>query len=116
MEVNRQAHADYYLALAEDAEPELGGPQQAAWLERLEEEHDNLRAALRWSLEQAGGDEGGRRKETALRLGTALRRFWVIHGHIREGGGFLEQGLTARRGVVASLPGKGPPGAASLGV
>jgi predicted ATPase len=75
MESTRRAHAAYYLALAEQAELELGGPQQGAWLERLEREHDNLRAALQWSLEQAGNDEarGDKRSlEIALRLGGAL--------------------------------------------
>ncbi len=50
-EMTRQAHAAYYLALAEEAEPEYGGPQQVVWLERLEREHGNLRAALQWSIE-----------------------------------------------------------------
>src|SRR6266699_3734280 len=50
--VTRRGHAAYYLALAEKAEPELGGPQQAVWLDRLEQEQENLRAALQWSLER----------------------------------------------------------------
>src|SRR6266576_2396220 len=68
MESTRQAHAAYYLRLSEDAELELGGPQQGAWLERLEREHDNLRAALQWSLVQG---EAQRSMEMPLRLGGA---------------------------------------------
>ena len=116
MEATRQAHAAYYLALAEAAEPELIGPQQAVWLERLEEEHDNLRAGLRWSLEQAEGEERDQRKETALRLGTALRRFWMIRGHISEGRSFLELALTARQGIAASVRARALQAAASLAV
>src|SRR5438067_9139270 len=52
MEATRQAHATYCLQLSEQAELELGGPQQTAWLEQLEREHDNLRAALQWTVEQ----------------------------------------------------------------
>src|SRR5207247_8128909 len=91
-----QAQAVYDLTLAEQAEQELGGPQQAAWLKRLEREHDNLRAALSWLLEQAGMIEvieGEYNIELALRLGGALRSFWTVHGHISEGRNFLERAL-----------------------
>jgi predicted ATPase len=74
----RTAHADLFLALSELAEPHLTGPDQAAWFDRLEIEHDNLRAALSWT--QADGD-----LDRALRLGCALWRFWVARGHLREG-------------------------------
>jgi predicted ATPase/class 3 adenylate cyclase len=100
MEAMRQAHALYYVALAEKAEPELGGPQQAVWLERLEQEHDNLRAALRWSLER--GAEG-HSSEIALRLAGALRRFWEVRGHWSEGWTFLERALALSKGVTVPV-------------
>ena len=77
-ELTRQAHAAYYLALAEEAEPELGRAQQAVWFDRLEAEHDNLRAALLWSLERE-------KAETGLRLAGALRWFWMRHSYLSEG-------------------------------
>src|SRR6266849_1081637 len=109
MASTRRAHAHYYLRLAEDAEVEIGGLQQAVWLNRLEREHDNLRAVLQWSLEQAGNKEAiesERSMETALRLGGALRSFWVVHGHISEGRSFLERALAAREGIKASVQAK----------
>jgi hypothetical protein len=79
-------HAAFFLALAEEADPELReGVRQWAWLERLEAEHDNLRAALSWSL----NDE----PEQALRLAAALARFWEIRAYFSEGSGWLEAGL-----------------------
>jgi len=74
----RRAHAMYFLALAEQAEAELTGPQQNQWLDRLDVEHDNLRAALAWAEEQG-------EIETGLRLGGALWRFWIMRTHMREG-------------------------------
>src|SRR2546429_3468453 len=109
MASTRRAHAVYYLRLSEDAETEIGGPQQAAWLDRLEREHDNLRAALQWSLEQAGNEEAtedDRSMETALRLGGALREFWRVHGNISEGRNFLERALAASEGIEASVQAK----------
>jgi predicted ATPase/DNA-binding CsgD family transcriptional regulator len=117
MTSTRRAHAVYYLRLSEDAETEIGGPQQAAWLERLEREHDNLRAALLWSLEQAENEEATgeeRSMETALRLGGALRDFWRIHGYISEGRNFLERALAASGGIEASVQAKALIAAANL--
>ena len=77
-ETARHRHRDYYLALAEEAEPKLTGAEQAVWLRRLEEEHDNLRSALEWS--RAGEDP-----EAGLRLCGALQSFWATRGHLSEG-------------------------------
>ncbi len=85
----RERHAGYYLALAEEAEPELKGERQVAWLERLERDHDNLRAAMRWLL-------GRGEPEEAARLGWALWLFWGIRGHFAEGRRWMEQALSAK--------------------
>jgi predicted ATPase/DNA-binding SARP family transcriptional activator len=74
-EAVRRGHRDYFLALAEEAEPLLRGPQQKAWIDRLEREHDNLRAALEWSFTEEGG------AEAALRLTAALGWFWWVQTH-----------------------------------
>jgi len=84
----RQSHADYFLRLAEEAEPHLTGSQQAPWLERLEVEHDNFRLSLE-SLRRA--DRGGEE----LTLVGALMRFWYVHGHLREGSSRCEDALAA---------------------
>ena len=94
LESTRQAHAEYYFHLAQQAESELVGPQATAWLERLEREQDNLRATMQWSLEPAHIQ---RDPELALRLGQALAEFWMVRGPYREGQIFLEQALTANQ-------------------
>jgi predicted ATPase len=76
-------HADYYRGLAEEAEPELRGPDQLAWLARLEREHANLRAAETWLRETGDWAEAGR-------VVGALRHFWVAHSHLSEGRRRLE--------------------------
>jgi predicted ATPase len=73
----RDRHAAYFLALAEPAEAELQGPGQLAWLDRLEVEHDNLRAAMSWLV-----DEGP--LEQAVRLFELSWRFLLLHGHVAE--------------------------------
>jgi len=85
-EAIRCAHAEYFLALAEEAEPELWGPEDAAWLNQLEQEHDNMRAALSWAI-------GHEEAELALRLGGALRWFWNMGGYYGEGRSWLEAAL-----------------------
>ena len=69
---------DFLLRLVERAEPDLTGPQQGAWLDRLEREHDNIRSALHWCVERGSAEEG-------LRLAGALWRFWFTRGHVSEG-------------------------------
>lgn len=110
-EATRQAHAAYYLAPAEQAEPELSGPQQLTWFERLEREHDNLRATLSWLLEQ-GSD--GQSRELALRLSAALPWFWLIRGYVSEGRQWLKRALDEGRGVRSSVRAKALIGAGEL--
>ena len=86
-EATREAHAAWCLAFAEEAEPELTGPDQATWFERLESEHDNMRAALSWA---AAGLE---RAEMGLCLAARLWRYWFVRGHYSEGREWLRQSL-----------------------
>jgi predicted ATPase/DNA-binding SARP family transcriptional activator len=83
----RERHAAWCLDLAERAERELTGAEQAAWLARLEREHDNMRAALSWL--RSSGDI-----QAELLLAGALSRFWYVRGHLREGRSWLEDALT----------------------
>jgi predicted ATPase/class 3 adenylate cyclase len=93
----RNRHRDWYLDFAESAEPKLRGLEQVAWLERLEIEHDNLRAALEWSkVDAAGGD-------ASLRLTAALHQFWHMRGYLAEGRDWLEAALVASENPSASL-------------
>jgi non-specific serine/threonine protein kinase len=100
-------HATHYLALAERAEPELEGPNQAAWYAHLDREHDNLRATLRFAAGQ--GDA-----QTQLRLGGALGLFWLIRGYPREGLGWLEDGLAREDALSAALRAKALSSAGTL--
>ncbi|HEX2184684.1 MAG TPA: tetratricopeptide repeat protein, partial [Chloroflexota bacterium] len=103
----QNAHAAYYLALAEEAEPELNSAAQRAWLNRLEAEHPNLQAVLHRLLER--GD-----RETALRLGGALWRFWLSQGHLSEGRRWLEEALAGGGSASASVLAKALNGAGVL--
>ena len=90
-EAARRAHAAYFLALAERAEPELMGKEPGTWLAALGREVGNLRAALSWALD-ADREPGDERIETGLRLANALARFWDAQGP-DEGRRWLEKGL-----------------------
>jgi predicted ATPase/class 3 adenylate cyclase len=90
----RRRHAAYYLALAEQGGPELRGPRQAAWADRLDREQNNARAALGWAL--AEGEPA-----LALRLAAAQGPFWHMRGHLGEGRRWLEAAL----GPGAPVPG-----------
>ncbi|HVI84343.1 MAG TPA: tetratricopeptide repeat protein, partial [bacterium] len=103
----RTRHRDWCLALAERAEPELRGPEQRVWLERLECEHDNLQAALESSWGARGGAGPG------LRLAGALCWFWFMRGSIGEGRRWLEKSLSANR-RAASIRAKALCGAGIL--
>lgn len=85
-DATRARHAAAYLVLAEAAVPALHSPGQGAWLDRLEQEHANLRAALRWLLAAGGVAQAGR-------LAGALAPFWLARGYISEGRHWLAQAL-----------------------
>jgi len=97
----RRRHALFYLALAEQGEGGLRGPEQAVWLDRLEREHDNMRAALQWACEYAGDLASGA-GALGLRLAGALWRFWHGRGYIGEGRGWLEVLLADAENSVVS--------------
>ena len=82
----RRRHAGFMLMLAEEAGPELKGPRQGEWLGRLEAEHANLRAAMRWLLEKGEA-------EAAARFAWALWLFWFHRGHQDEGRRWIEGAL-----------------------
>src|SRR5207249_2956142 len=84
----RRRHLEHFVTFAEEAEPKLADRDQIAWFARLEDEHDNLRAALSCALET--GDAS-----SALRLVVGIRRFWQIHGYLAEGRESLESALAA---------------------
>jgi predicted ATPase/Tfp pilus assembly protein PilF len=100
-------HAEHFLALAEQAEPNLTGARQEEWLKRLEREHDNLRGALGWAIERQAA-------EVALQLGGALWRFWYTRAYLSEGRRWLEQGLAVSGEVAAAVRAKALAGAGGL--
>lgn len=103
----RHRHADFFLALAEEAEPHLLGPDRDQRVERLAGEHDNLRAALAWFEASAEGEE-------ALRLAGALDEFWCAREHWPEGRRYLERLLDGVAHASAHVRAKALIGAAHL--
>jgi non-specific serine/threonine protein kinase len=108
-EAARRRHLAYYLALVEALEPGPKEPNLPAWMKELEEEHDNLRAALQWALEH---DE----VETALRIAGAIWRFWQIHGHVEEGSRWMQTILERSQGQRSIARAKALWGAGWLGM
>jgi predicted ATPase/class 3 adenylate cyclase len=95
LEDTQRRHAGHYAAFTEQAIQQLNGPEHLVWLDRLEAEHDNLRAALSWSLEKSAARpaDDGERAATGLRLVQALGPFWFRHGHAPEGRRWLERAI-----------------------
>jgi len=93
----RVAHRDYFLALAEAAAPQLVAADQAAWLDRLDAELGNVRAAIAFSLTEADPEPG-------LRLAASLRVYWRARGHAAEGAGALRALLDVPAAQGATLP------------
>jgi len=87
----RRRHGEYFLNVALQAEEQLTGAEQAAWLEQCERELDNLRAALRWAIDTGEADLG-------QKAAGALWRFWHQHGHLTEGRAWLDELLAMPAG------------------
>ncbi len=95
LDARQRRHASYYLTLAEAVAARLDGPDQARWLDRLDRESANVRAALRWA-------RGGGARDTGLRLAGALWRFWFLRGHLREGRALLAEWTAPGDGPLPS--------------
>ena len=92
----RRAHAHFYMDLAERLRRQMPGPGERALLARMDQEQDNIRAALRWALEAGAG-------EIALRLVTAMGRFWYVRGHLVEGQRWMAAALASGADLPARL-------------
>ncbi len=102
-------HRDWFVELVQQARPGFfTGAEQAQWLARLSEDHDNLRAALRWSDEDPDG------ASAELSLASGLWRFWEIRGHLAEGSGWLERALARTGGEISARRASGLTGAGIL--
>ncbi|MCA1705883.1 MAG: tetratricopeptide repeat protein [Actinobacteria bacterium] len=101
----RRAHAEFFRALAEEAEPHLVEAAHKEWLDRLERDHDNFRAAL--------GSTPQNERDVALALAAALRRFWDIRGHVTEGRRWLDE-ILSRQIEDSSLKARAQYGAGVL--
>jgi hypothetical protein len=106
-EALRARHAAYFLDVAERAAPELLVGEQETWLERLDRDRDNFRAALEWARSAGAAS-------VELRLAGALWRFWYLRGHLREGRARLEGALERGAGEPAGLRLEALRGAAGL--
>jgi tetratricopeptide (TPR) repeat protein len=105
----RRRHRDWFLGLVERAGQHLfGGPQQAAWLSRLDDELDNVRAALEWSQLDPGA------AEASLRLAVGMWRFCEIRGYLTQGRKWLEPALAGVQGAVSEIAANGLTGAGIL--
>lgn len=105
----RARHREYFVRLAEEAAPHVEGPDEVRWLARLDEEHDNFRAALSGSVPGSCG-------ATSLRLCCALNRYWIIRGHWREGFASVEAALCEPDSFCHPQRSKGLRAAGSLAV
>jgi predicted ATPase len=103
----QRRHAEYFLRLAEQAEPLLRGPQQAVWLRRLEADHDNFGAAIDWALRHD--------PEVAVRLSSALAWFWLIGRHRSEVRRRLAEAVDTAEGASPASRAKALVWAAQLG-
>ena len=93
-EASRRRHADHFLALAEASGPHLTGEDQVAWLDRLDRDHENIQAALRWTMDEGEADRG-------MRAAASVWRFWHLRGHVSTGLAWLERLLASPVGRIA---------------
>jgi len=93
-------HLEYFIRFADQGDRKIKGPEQAVWFEKLEIEHDNLRAALHQAAESKNFEAG-------LSLAVSLTYFWYVRGHIREGAGWLEKFLNPIQDGSSSLVARG---------
>src|SRR5258708_4172038 len=95
-EIICSAHAGYFQAMVEATEPNVFDAKEMAWFERLEQDHDNLRAALQWFIESE-------ESEMALKLSGSLVRFWGVRGYMREARQWLERAFALREGASSPV-------------